>query len=130
VIANLRVAFGARCTVSNETGTIETLALDHADANGDTRGGTVENITTASAGGSITLTGAIPSPGVTVTGSTSGTISLRFCTRFGSNASITEQVRIADASGKASNVLTLEVARPGGAPLLPRDADPDLRKSL
>lgn len=131
VIANLRVTFGARCTLpSGAPGTIESLAFDYTDADGNVRGGTVENTATAAVGGSVTLSGAIPSPGVTLTGSTSGTISLRFCTHFGSNASITEQVKITDASGKGSNVLALDVARPGGAPLLPQNADPALRKSL
>ncbi|MGH7319310.1 MAG: hypothetical protein ACRELA_06750 [Candidatus Rokuibacteriota bacterium] len=131
VITNLRVSFGARCTLpSNLPGTIETLAFEYTDADGNVRGGTLENTASAAVGGSITLTPPIPSPGVTITGTTSGTVTVTGCLHFGSNASVTEQVKVIDASGKASNVLKLEVPRPAGAPLLPRDADPASRKSL
>lgn len=131
VIANLRVTFGSRCTLaSGQPGTLELLAFDYTDADGNLRGGTLENTTTANAGGSMTFTPPIPSSDVVISGTTSGTIGIGFCTRFGSNATITEQVRIADASGKISNTLSLVVSRPEGAPLLPQDADPAFRKSL
>jgi hypothetical protein len=41
-----------------------------------------------------------------------------------------ETVTVTDASGKVSNTLRLEVPRPGGAPLLPRDGDHKMWKSL
>ena len=131
IITNLRASFGSPCTLAgNIPGTVEALAFEYTDADGNLRGGTLENTATAAAGGSITLTPAIPSPSVAITGTTSGTITAMWCLHFGSNSSVTEQVKVTDASGKASNVLTIEVARPGGAPLLPRDADPALRKTL
>jgi hypothetical protein len=43
---------------------------------------------------------------------------------------VTEEIRITDASGKASNVLTVVVANPGGVPLLPRGAESPPRKGL
>lgn len=122
VIANLRVSFGATCTLSSgQRGTLEILSFDYADADGNTSGGTLESTAGFVAGGPFVVTAPIPSPGVTITGTSSGTISGTFCIFFGSNASATEQVRIADASGKISNTLTVEVVRPSGAPLLPKD---------
>jgi hypothetical protein len=41
-----------------------------------------------------------------------------------------DQVKVTDASGKESNVLTIEVANPGGIPLLPRGADTQPHKAL
>lgn len=132
IISDLRVSFGARCTLrSGLPGTIEVASVDFTDADGDVRGGTVEATGTAAVGGTVTVTGPIPSPGVSIGGSpTSGTITVTLCVHFGPNTSVTEQVRIADASGKVSNQLTSEVARPGGAPLLPSGADPTYRRSL
>jgi hypothetical protein len=132
VIANLRVTFGGTCTLSStgRAGTLEVLTVDYSDADGNMSGGTIESTAGAVAGGPIVFTAPIPSPGVRLTGTTSGTISIAFCLVFGSNASVTEQVRVADASGKISNRLTLEVVRPSGAFLLPKGADPNLGKSL
>lgn len=131
VIANLRASFGGRCTLrSGATGTVETLAFDYADADGNVRGGTLENMTAAQAGGPFIIRVGIPSPGVTTSGTTSGTIAVTACLFFGSSDRVTEQVRIADTAGNISNTLTTEVARPGGAPLLPRGADTPLRKTL
>ena len=59
-----------------------------------------------------------------MSGTTSGTITITACLLFGSNSSISEEVRVTDTSGKGSNVLALEVTRPAGLPLLPRDGDP------
>jgi hypothetical protein len=39
IITNLRVSFGPRCTMpGNITGTVELLAFDYADADGNVRG--------------------------------------------------------------------------------------------
>lgn len=132
VITNLRANFGPRCTLPgvNLPGTIESLAFEYTDADGNVRGGTVENVVSAAQGDPITLTPVIPSPGLTTTGTTSGTITITGCLRYGGNSSVTEQVKVTDASGKASNMLTIEVPRPGGAPLLPRDTDTAPGKSL
>jgi hypothetical protein len=131
VIANLRASFGPRCTLAgNIPGTVEFLAMDYSDADGNLRGGTLDDTATAAVGGSIPNSAPIPSGPVSITGTTSGTITATFCAHFGSNSSFTEQVRVTDASGKVSNELTLNVPRPNGAPELPRDADPAARKSL
>ena len=131
VIVNLQVAFGGRCTLPNRlAGTIETLTVDYTDADGTVTGGTLENTSAAAVGDPIVIVVPIPSPGVRITGTTSGSISIAACLRFGSNSTITEQVKVTDASGKVSNLLSIEVTRPAGAPLLPQDADPALRKSL
>jgi hypothetical protein len=131
IITNLRVSFGGGCTLpGNVRGTVETIAFDYADADGNVRGGILENMTSAAMGGAMTFTPAIPSPSVTISGTTSGTITVTACLFFGSNSSVTEQIKVTDASGKTSNALTIEVARPGGAPLLPRDADTPPRKAL
>lgn len=131
VISNLRASFGSRCTLrSGLPGTIETLAFDFTDADGNVRGGTLEDSTTPDGGSPIVLTSAIPAPGVAITGTTSGTITVTFCVHFGGTVRFAEQVKIIDASGKASNVLGVDLTSPAGAPLLPRDADPAFRKSL
>jgi hypothetical protein len=131
VITNLRAAFGAGCTLPSQVrGTIENLSFDYVDANGDLRGGVVDNRTTATFGGPSTLSLPLPSPGVTLSGTTSGTITISACLFFGSNSSISEEVRVTDALGKGSNVLALEITRPAGLPLLPRDGDASIRKSV
>ena len=131
VIANLRVSFGGRCALpGNIPGVIEVLAMDYTDADGNLRGGTLNDTATAAVGGSMPLSAPIPSDGVTITGTTSGTITATFCTHFGGNSSLTENVSVTDASGKASNQLALNVPRPNGAPELPRDADPEAHRSF
>ena len=130
-ITNLRVSFGSRCTFpGNLPGTVETLAFEYTDADGNLRGGTLENTTTAAVGGSATFTPSIPSAGIAISGTTSGTITATACLFFGSNSSVTEQVKVVDATGKASNVLSLEVPRPGGAPLLPHSDKAGFGKRL
>jgi hypothetical protein len=131
MITNLRVSFGAGCTLPNQNrGTIETLSFDYVDSDGNLRGGVVDNRTTAALGGSATFSLPLPSPGVTMSGTSSGTITISACLFFGSNSSVSEEVRVTDTSGKGSNVLNLEVTRPAGVPLLPRDSDPSMRKSV
>ena len=133
MITNLRVSFGpgAGCTLPNQNrGTIENLSFDYVDADGNLRGGVVANRTTAALGGAASFSLPLPSPGVTMSGTRSGTITVTACLFFGSNSSISEEVRVTDTSGKGSNVLALEVTRPAGLPLLPRDGDPSMRKSV
>jgi hypothetical protein len=126
VIANLRVTLGPACTsVSGVSGTRKTLVFDYTDADGNLQGGTVTFRATFPLGGPSTLTGTIPSQAVAITGTTSGSISVRSCLRFGSNASFTQEVVVIDASGKTSNVLSQVVQNPGGIPLQPREPGPD-----
>ena len=127
IIANLRVTFGNACLLAPGTGgTIMVVAFDFADADGNVSGGVLEAQGTAPSGQVIPIQSAIPSRVVTISGTTSGTISIGICIRFGGNPSITLQGRITDASGKVSNTLTLAVANPGLI-LRPRDSDPALR---
>jgi len=131
VIVNLRVAFGPGCTLSsNRPGTIETLAFDYTDADGNLRGGVLENRTSAAIGDPITFTASLPSPGVAMSGTTSGTITIAACLHFGGNSSVSEEVRVTDTSGKASNVLALEIPKPAGLPLLPRSDKVDFGKRI
>lgn len=131
VITNLRVTFGARCTLPGSVpGTVEALAFEYTDADGNVRGGTLDNTTTAPVGGSVDLTAPIPSSAVAISGTTSGTITVTACLHFGSNDSVTERIHVVDASGKASNELTLQVGRPDGAPLLPRSGQTGFGKTL
>ena len=132
VIANLRASLNRPCTITGSTinGTIKTLVFDYADTDGNLRGGVVELTGTADIGGTTTFTAAIPSPGVGITGTTSGTITVTSCLHFGSNSSFTQQVRVADATGKASNALTTKVPNPSGLPLLPPGTDPAPREGL
>lgn len=125
IITNLRASLGRPCTVSgvNLPGTVGVLDLDYTDADGNVRGGSVEVVGTFPVGGAINVTGAIPSPGVAITGTTSGTIHLALCIRFAGNATVREQVKVTDTSGKVSNVLTIEVQVPAGLPLGPRGTD-------
>ncbi len=129
VIANLRVGLGQPCTGQGVPGTVKTLTLDYTDSDGNLRGGVAHFRATFPFGGSSTLTGPIPSRGVGITGTTSGTITLTSCLHFGDNSSFTQEVMVTDASGKASNVLTTTVANPG-LPLLPRDPGTAPRKGL
>lgn len=130
VIANLRASLGQPCVVSGVSGTVKTLVFDYTDADGNLRGGVVEFKATFDFGVSSILTAAIPSGAVGITGTTSGTITVTSCVHFGSSTSLTQEVRVTDASGKASNVLTTIVSNPGGVPLLPRDRDTAPREGL
>jgi len=131
LITNLRASFGESCTLPNQNrGTIENLSFEYVDADGNLRGGVVDNRTTAALGGAATFSLPLPSPGVTMSGPSSGTIPISACLFFGSNSSVSEEVRVTDTSGKGSNVLALEITRPAGLPLLPRDGDPSIRKSV
>jgi hypothetical protein len=132
VIANFRATLGGPCTIAgtNVRGTVETLLVDYVDADGDVRGGIAESRATFEFGGAFPLTVTIPSGTAAISGTTSGTIAITACLAFGGNTSVTEEIRITDASGKASNVLTVVVANPGGVPLLPRGAESPPRKGL
>ena len=130
VIANLRVALGRPCTITGgAAGTVKTAAIDYADADGNLRGGVLELTGIADIGGTQTQTTGIPSAPVTISGTTSGTITVTSCLHFGSNSSFTQQVRVSDATGKVSNALTTRVANPG-LPLSPSGTEGAPRDSL
>ncbi|MGH7320786.1 MAG: hypothetical protein ACRELA_14335 [Candidatus Rokuibacteriota bacterium] len=121
VVANLGVSFGAQCTLaSGLAGTRGFVTFEFVDAEGDLSGGRVVATATFDVGGPITITFNIPSPEVTVSGTTSGTVTLLTCIRFGSSSSAILSGALFDAANQASNTLTLSVQRPAGAPEAPR----------
>jgi hypothetical protein len=122
VISNLRVTFtGASCNAGGGvTGRANVRAFDYTDADGDLRGGTLESSVTPDVGAPIVQSAPIPSPPVAITGTTSGTISVAFCSRFNSATQFTQVFTVVDASGKRSNTLQATIARPPGVPLEPR----------
>jgi hypothetical protein len=126
VIGNARTTLGGSCVIEgvNESGTVETVLIDYTDPDGNVAGGTLEVTTVFSAGGSVPLAVDIPSSLVFITGTTSGTLTLELCLRFGDSSSVSESIVIRDEAGAASNVLVLEVLNPGGVPLVPRGTDP------
>lgn len=116
VIANLALSFTQQpCALPPGPGTIERVAFDYTDANGDLRGGTVTDTTKPDVGSPIVTTGGIPA-NVEITGTTTGRITLTFCVRFGSVSTITETVSVTDAAGHQSNELSASAARPAGVP--------------
>ena len=126
VISNLAGSVSEQsCSLPGGPGRIETLTLSYVDADGDLRGGTYENIGTPPGGPSITLTGGLPSTGVSLTGTTAGQITILTCLRFGPFPSVEEKVRVTDSAGRTSNQLTVTVGRPAGAPLHPRGSTPE-----
>lgn len=132
IITNLRVSFGAGCTLTSiqARGTIEILSFDYVDADGNLRGGGVQNRSTFPTADPVTFSGSLPSRGVTISGTTSGTITITACLLFGGSAGISEEVQVTDVTGKVSNVLALEVPHAAGLPQVPRGGDGSARKSL
>jgi hypothetical protein len=126
VISNLTGSVsGQGCTLSGAPARVETLTFSYVDADGDLRGGTVVNTTTAPGQAPLVFTVSLPSNGVTITGTTSGQITLTACLAFGSAPNVEEKVRVTDSAGRTSNELTVTVGRPAGAPLLPRGSMPE-----
>src|SRR5215510_5415705 len=86
VITNLRVSFRGACMLPGDNpGLIEVLAMEYTDADGNLRGGTLDDAATATVGGTQPISSPIPSAAVTISGTTSGTITATFCTHFGDN---------------------------------------------
>jgi hypothetical protein len=114
-ISNLLVSFGVACTVGAQSGTVEVLSFNFVDPEGDVQGGTVENNKVPNVGPSVTLSGGVPSPGITISGTTSGTVTITECIHFGSATSIAEHVTLVDAAGHRSNDISTTVTKPSGA---------------
>jgi hypothetical protein len=129
-ISDFRAAFGPgqRCPVLGLIGRTVNVAFEYTDADGDVRGGTL------SFGASLVQVGReprppverpIPSPGITIGGTTSGTVAVRVCVYFGGRQNVTLQVKVFDAAENPSNSLELEVPRPGSSPISPQDVGQD-----
>lgn len=120
VISNIRVTFTRACNAGGLPGTGNVRTFDYTDADGNLAGGIVESEVTFSSGTQIVDSAGIPSNFVRITGTTSGSVAVGRCTRFGSSTSLQQRYRVTDASGKASNITEATISRPLGAPLEPR----------
>ncbi len=104
VIANLDLTLLQQtCTVQGLSGTLEVVEFDYTDANGDVSGGQVELVVRKS----LTVTGGVPSAGVTITGTTSGHITAALCVAIDGASWGTREVTLTDAAGNRSNTLSL-----------------------
>jgi hypothetical protein len=103
VIANL-VALGSGSCGNPPQGfrvEVGAYSFDYTDANGDVRGGSVE------VGGGAHLTLAVPSARVSITGTTSGKITVLECFVVMGNVAVSKlrRVTLVDAAGNRSNEL-------------------------
>ena len=96
--------------------------MNFTDADGNMSGGSGTVTATFDQTTPAVVTFPIPSAAASITGTTAGTITLFACVTFGSSTTLTEVVRVADASGKVSNELSVTISRPAGAPELPTSA--------
>lgn len=124
VIANLSGSFTGSpggCQTSGGLGTARLLTFDFVDGDGNVVGGRVLISVAFSPGTTVVdVSFSLPSTGVSITGTTSGTIRVTTCARFGTSAGLTETVTLFDAAGNPSNALFVTTSRPGGAPEVPR----------
>ena len=132
VISNLVVAFSQPCTIPREDGsvsdgTLRAVRFSYSDADGDLVGGSVVRSGTFLRGRVVLNvtenTFPIPSQRVTITGTTRGTVTFLFCTRFGTSTAVMETVQLIDAAGLRSNTLSRTVTRPPRAPEVRRPGE-------
>jgi hypothetical protein len=107
VISNLGLSSAALASCRGSQ-SVESLELDYADPNGDVSGGHVEvRLRVENVGTVDTFNVEVPSDHATITGTTSGRITLSICIdsdvrdRFHRN--LTARVRLFDAAGNGSN---------------------------
>jgi hypothetical protein len=93
--------------------------MNFTDVDGNVSGGKATVNGTFDRSASFVFDIPIPSAGATISGTTSGTITLHTCVRYGSSTALTVAVRVTDASGKVSNELSAPIIRPAGFPLRP-----------
>jgi hypothetical protein len=118
-IANLVATFLAQdCTTpGGQPGTVLSARLSYTDPDGDVQGGTINTRGSFNPSMSVGFqTFLIPADTFSITGTTSGSIELRPCVRFGSDTTFTVDVTLIDAAGHASNALTATLSKPSGAP--------------
>jgi hypothetical protein len=117
-IANLVASFGQACTTpSGQQGTTLSMTLGFTDPEGDVAGGSLSTNATFQPSGQVgVINFAIPADTASTTGTTSGTIQVLPCLRFGSDTAVSMSVALVDASGATSNTLTAQPAKPQGAP--------------
>jgi hypothetical protein len=120
VIGNPNFTFGAACTTGAGAGTATNLTMSFSDVEGNVAGGVATIATTlGQQATSIVIDVPIPSANPTISGTTTGVITLTGCVTFGTASSLTQEVTVTDASGKTANELSLTAQRPPGAPLRP-----------
>src|SRR5262245_44955279 len=110
VITNLRANLDVPCMLGDIPSSVPTFTLDYVDADGNVRGGMLGVTNVTNIGRRLDGAAPIPSPEVTISGTTLGTITAtpaRFCYGAGSSATVT--VQVIDATAKSSNILTIEV---------------------
>lgn len=119
IIANLVATFLAQgCTTpSGQAGTSLSMTLSYTDPEGDVAGGrltTDAGFEPSLAVGTITFR--VPDDTVSTTGTTSGTIQVAACLRFGTDTAVTMSATLLDVSGATSNTLSARPPKPDGAP--------------
>jgi hypothetical protein len=119
VIGNPNFTFGGACTTGAGAGTSTRLTMSFSDVEGNVAGGVATIATTFDQQAtSVIVDVPIPSANATISGTTTGVITLIGCVTFGTASSITQEVTVTDASGKTSNELSLTAQHP------PRRATP------
>jgi hypothetical protein len=118
-LANLVAVFlDQPCTTPlGQAGTTLSLAVGYSDPEGDVRGGrlaTDAGFEPSTASGSLSFR--VPDDTASTTGTTSGTIQVFPCLRFGTDTAVTMSATLFDATGAVSNTLTSRLDRPAGAP--------------
>jgi hypothetical protein len=125
-ISDLGVAtLAPGCIVQGLPGKARTVNFSFTDPDGNESGGHVD-LTLSGGGPTQSLTVAVPSSGVTLSGSTSGTITLSGLCIAVVGGSATLSVSLTDAAGNQSNTVSTAVAglRPAaGAPGASRALD-------
>jgi hypothetical protein len=120
VIADLSAHFsGNSCTRAADglTGSALVLTFDYTDGGGDLSGGHVMLNREYNTGRSEWHSAPIPSEAMLTGSQQKGSARIAdACPLFDNNSSETENVTLVDASGNASNSLSVTVQRPSGAP--------------
>lgn len=118
-ISNLNATLQGACTIQGQTGTVLSETLNYRDSDGDERGGTLQTTGRFEPSGSANdVNFRLPSE-ATVTGTTEGTIEALACLRFGSQTAFNLSVALLDAAGHSSNILSVRLSKPAGAPEVP-----------
>jgi hypothetical protein len=119
VISNLVTAFLGACTTGAGAGRGRRLTMNFTDTDGNVSGGKATVTASFDRSSGFTVEFPIPSATASISGTTAGVITLSACATYGGSSTLTETIRVTDASGKVSNELTATTPRPPGFPQLP-----------
>jgi hypothetical protein len=118
VLSNLNAVFGGPCI---PPGTQVIGTVNYTDSDGNLQGGTLQTTgMLLPSGRSSDLNFGLPSATATISGTTSGTIRAVGCVTFGTDTQFTLSVAVVDSAGNSSNILSVTLNRPAGAPQVPR----------